>query len=350
MFGSEILEVAIGLAFIYLLFSLICSAINEWFARLLDTRARDLEKRITMVLKNPELVKNLYNHPLVKLITRKTWIDRILGVFVKCRKDGRPSTISPQIFSTALSDIFIKSGKNQVKGKSDEDILNTIYRGMKSFRIRETQDQQEGLGVFKIIVDTVKDETTEVKNRIIRVKHNIETWFDISMEQMSKWYKQKTRISIFWIAMFLCGIFNVDTIMIAKHLYYEDATREKLLQASIEYVEKNNSKKELEKALDQNDENIDRSQTDENEKHLKINKLEEDRKEIVKNTKDFKDGVIELGVPIGWKGEGNIWSKIKSIGYLQLIGWIITAFAVSLGSPFWFDLLRKIIGIRKQKN
>ncbi|MCK4837063.1 MAG: hypothetical protein KAT17_10505, partial [Candidatus Aminicenantes bacterium] len=265
--------------------------------------------------------------------------------------DGRPSTISPRIFSTALSDIFIKSGKNQVKGKSDEDILNTIYRGMKSFRIRETQDQQEGLGVFKIIVDTVRDETTEVKNRIIRVKQNIETWFDISMEQMSKWYKQKTRISIFWIALFLCGIFNVDTIMIAKHLYYEDATREKVVEASINYVEKviaKEKEKKIQKQQSSNKENIDSQSI--KLPGQKLKQLEADMKKIEQNTEAFRTKVIDMGIPLGWKGEENIWGKIISIGYLQLIGWIITALAVSLGSPFWFDLLRKIIGIRRESN
>jgi hypothetical protein len=30
----------------------------------------------------------------------------------------------------------------------------------------------------------------------------------------------------------------------------------------------------------------------------------------------------------------------------HLLGWLITAFAVSLGAPFWFDLLNKIMVIR----
>ena len=35
----------------------------------------------------------------------------------------------------------------------------------------------------------------------------------------------------------------------------------------------------------------------------------------------------------------------SSIG-VMLIGWLITAFAATLGAPFWFDTLNKIMVIR----
>jgi hypothetical protein len=46
MFGSSILEVAIGLVFVYLLMSLICSAVNEIIESFLKNRATDLERGI----------------------------------------------------------------------------------------------------------------------------------------------------------------------------------------------------------------------------------------------------------------------------------------------------------------
>jgi hypothetical protein len=30
----------------------------------------------------------------------------------------------------------------------------------------------------------------------------------------------------------------------------------------------------------------------------------------------------------------------------KLLGWLLTALAISLGAPFWFDLLKKVINIR----
>ncbi|MEM1221017.1 MAG: hypothetical protein AAGH79_18995, partial [Bacteroidota bacterium] len=30
----------------------------------------------------------------------------------------------------------------------------------------------------------------------------------------------------------------------------------------------------------------------------------------------------------------------------KVFGWLITSLAISLGAPFWFDLLRKLVNIR----
>lgn len=35
------------------------------------------------------------------------------------------------------------------------------------------------------------------------------------------------------------------------------------------------------------------------------------------------------------------------VNFSKLLGWFVTAFAASLGAPFWFDLLRKILSIKK---
>ena len=46
MFGSQILEIAMGLIFVFLLFSIICSTLNEALAGILDLRARTLKQGI----------------------------------------------------------------------------------------------------------------------------------------------------------------------------------------------------------------------------------------------------------------------------------------------------------------
>jgi len=65
-----------------------------------------------------------------------------------------------------------------------------------------------------------------------------------------------------------------------------------------------------------------------------------------------------LGLPVGWSGaDGDIlltwpgwhwkmyggwWWQI----YWHGVGWLLTALAISLGAPFWFDLLNKFIVVR----
>ena len=74
MFGSEILEIAMGLVLVYLVLALICSALSEWIASMLAMRASTLEDGIRNLLEDLEgnrLAKKIYEHPLVKGLSKK---------------------------------------------------------------------------------------------------------------------------------------------------------------------------------------------------------------------------------------------------------------------------------------
>jgi hypothetical protein len=73
MFGSYILDVAIGLVFVYMLLSLLCSTINEQvITRILALRAKTLEAGIQNMLADPQgvLTKQVYGNSLIKGLTQ----------------------------------------------------------------------------------------------------------------------------------------------------------------------------------------------------------------------------------------------------------------------------------------
>ena len=64
-------------------------------------------------------------------------------------------------------------------------------------------------------------------------------------------------------------------------------------------------------------------------------------------------------LPLGWKGENpfggnktNPLTKTKDPGWSwsewisHFLGWSPTAFALTLGAPFWFDTLMKVVNLR----
>jgi len=62
-----------------------------------------------------------------------------------------------------------------------------------------------------------------------------------------------------------------------------------------------------------------------------------------------------LGLPIGWtygdpKNPTNDPRAFRGVDpgnwFLRILGWFITALALSLGAPFWFDLLNKFMVVR----
>ena len=117
---GAIVEVAIGLIFVWIVLSLTIIQIQEWINVRLDKRARDMEEAIHEMLANPNLKAQFYDHPVIRGLTSKkrnepsripAWFYRypILRGFTKeIRK--LPSYIPSQQFSLALFDITITAG------------------------------------------------------------------------------------------------------------------------------------------------------------------------------------------------------------------------------------------------
>jgi hypothetical protein len=117
---GAIVEVAIGLIFVWIVLSLTTIEIQEWISTRLDKRARDMEDAIHEMLANPNLKAQLYDHPVIRGLTARkrkepsripAWFFRypILRGFTKeIRKI--PSYIPTQQFSLALFDITMTAG------------------------------------------------------------------------------------------------------------------------------------------------------------------------------------------------------------------------------------------------
>src|SRR5512132_2778688 len=94
MLGSMALELAISMVFVYLLLSLLCTAINEWIAGLLALRSKTKEQGIRNLVNDGSgtgFAKALYDHPLIKGL---------------CEQGHKPSYIPSRIFALALLDMI----------------------------------------------------------------------------------------------------------------------------------------------------------------------------------------------------------------------------------------------------
>jgi len=110
MFGSDVLEIAIGVIFFYLVVSIACTSINEGISTVLNQRGRNLFNGIKNLLNDPEftgLAQQVYHHGLVDGITQDKGADRIRR---------RPSYIASKTFSLALLDVLGSQGVVRAAG------------------------------------------------------------------------------------------------------------------------------------------------------------------------------------------------------------------------------------------
>src|SRR5947208_7254646 len=100
-----VLNLATGITFIYLLFSLVVSALNEFWLSYLDKRADFLKQGLEQLLQDTEKVRQVLEHGLVDALSRAT--------------NGTPSYIGVEPFTPAGLDEVKADDANPIRKISD---------------------------------------------------------------------------------------------------------------------------------------------------------------------------------------------------------------------------------------
>jgi hypothetical protein len=313
MFGSQILEVAIGVIFVFVLVSTMCSMIREGIEAWLKTRAAYLEYGIRELLHDKQangIAQSFYTHPLIySLYSAKYRRGRIKdkpGVLTKGH--NLPSYIPAKNFALALMDIA-------ARGPADKNGTNSDAQAP-SISLDSIRSNIAHIGnpaVQRVLLTAIDSAQGDLN----RAQANIEAWYDSGMDRVSGWYKRSTQTIIFCIGLVISIGLNVNTITIGDYLYRNDMARAAIV-ARAEAAAKD-----------------------------------------PKFRNDYQAAKAELEsvrLPIGWSDgwgaprPGYDWTR-KSFAFWNhlfgpIIGWLLTAFAVTLGAPFWFDILNKVMVIR----
>src|SRR5215469_14584691 len=162
LFGSNVLEVATGLAFVYFSLSLLCSTINEQvIARFFSLRANTLQDAIKNMLADPQgdkLVNNLYSNPLIKGLSQNA----------ASSKPRKPSYIPGDVFAAAL-------------------ISTDVVQAYKA------NPPSAGSPFPKPLESILKN----AGNNAAQELASIEKWYNSTMDRASGWYKRKVQLIIF---------------------------------------------------------------------------------------------------------------------------------------------------------
>jgi hypothetical protein len=331
---DHILQVLICLAIIYFLFSTLASIIFEWYSFKTQKRGRMLQESIHKLL-NDALNQNygatFYAHP---------GIDRL-----KSSNHSYPHYISSSTFADAVIDII---------GQQSDDIKFDVTFKNNSFNIDKIELRENRLpdvyakfvaGVNKMKYSPFKKLLTsfyEKTNNYQDLKKVIAAWFDDYMERVSGWYKLRTKRALFWIGLLIALLFNLDSIRLVKVLNQDSELRKNLIVAFAQL---------------KNNQTINFSPIDSNTapetKNLYYDFLL--RSQFLKDSTDAKylqrtDSLIaiteDLSIPVGYHSDFKK-QLFNGYGFYWLIGILFSAFALSFGAPFWFDVLVKLVNIRR---
>jgi hypothetical protein len=353
MLDSPILGAAIGLVLIFGTLALLCSGITETVSNRLQLRAKYLLTGLRSMLDAPHSSENdkktkQRNDVLNdKVKNNQTTSDAAQTVRSLTAASAPPAigTITTALFDSPL----LKSLQSRRVGVFKNGTLrNPQYITGKSFAralvdllVPATVDGEAPIQLDLAKVSAAIQQwpkSLPLKAQLLafvsraggdlsHFEASLEQWYDEQMAVISGWYKRWSRVILGVVGLVVAILINIDTLQIAHALYVNSPAQQAVISTATAGT------------LCQNE------------------ATPKDRENCAT---DEIDQLQVAGVPIGYSSACDLTSKHWARCWswaptdplhgwdlpLKLLGWAITAFAVSFGGPFWFEALSKLGSLR----
>ena len=207
LLGSTVLEVAIGMALLYLLLAIFCTVSNEWIAGVLNTRARMLARGLRQMLDcqpahataqnaNPvTMIERFYSHPL------------ITGLM---NEGKHPSYVPARSFASVVMDLVTPEHPGSITFEQLESGINALPEG----------------DVKRTLLALIQNANHDLD----QAQKAIEGWFNDTMDRVSGWYKRRTQVWTFLLAALVTIGMNADTLQSARKLWIEPTLRSTVVE------------------------------------------------------------------------------------------------------------------------
>ena len=334
---TVIIQVALGMIFVWVILAVITSQIQEWVASIFAWRAKMLEDTITQLLGDPTLKDKVYGHPLIQGLYTNNGLRKPGGIpkdkfalvlFGEVMKssttatDGENTgTVSENTGTiaentvTVVKDANINNVENTltVVENTITDVENT-FKKLKN-KVSDLKGENKVPAELKKFVDTldtlligIEEKKDDATYTITEARKRVESWFDDSMERLGGAFRRRMQIIAIVVGVTIAAALNVDTGAILTTLWRDPVLRQAVVTQA-------NQLQEAE---------IQAGETPSVE-------------EIAKNVEKLN----VLSLPIGWSPK-NIPTTAN--GWVaKIIGILLSGMAAAQGAPYWFDLMRKLL-------
>jgi hypothetical protein len=342
-FSSTIIQVAISIVISWALFALLCSMIHEIITKLKSERGRFFRNKIHEKLFDNSNNINwgllLYNHSSIKLLTKS--------------EKSPPTEINSKTFAEVLIDTvanaqaakILKNSSSTQTTKYNNDLLNKLEFATTNL------GQSDVIMMLRNALEKANLRGGESESIIYQsLVEEVKQWFDQFGERTSAWYKKISQKRLFFIGLLISILVNIDSIALFKYYESNPTARTEM----VDFYTKN--KFQLE--------SLSAKYNDTTKKTTAIDSTFRNtiKKDISDLTKQIDSLNTSLDLPIGWdksecistpKNTNNHNVKIENESDVKkeksalpciiykILGILISAFAASLGAPFWFDLLKR---------
>ena len=325
---GAVLDVSIGLIFLYMMTSLLVTIVQEGVATMMQLRARNLFDAIENLIDDPalqeqpaykELVVDLYRHPLMQSLYRHDRPADKSSPAEFMRTAALPSYIPSRTFAIALLDVL--RGKHATEATGISHVLADAGEA-----ISKLPDSKLKKTLTLLVADGESLGVT-VDQKAQAVSERVESWFNDAMSRASGWYKRKAQRMSLLIGLAIVVLINASTFNVAGELWRNNALRAQVSATAAAYYKEQADGREREAGGGVKD----GGQTS----------------QVAARWNEQMNRLEASSLPIGWPSDFTSALPKSVVGWIALLfGWLVTGLAASLGAAFWFDVLGRALQIR----
>ncbi len=290
MFNSAILEVVVGLIFVFSLLAIIVTQINTVIVNILNLRARHLKGAMQALITDPDTQAKLLTHPLIRLVDRRVnpniELSAQVAEAVVESDTSDVAWIQPSVFADVMIELITAQASDEhrelfapllrvgdtVLDNAEKVGLHALVRKLQNsggeitelhtfiLTLPDPADRQAMLtalaqvevtmrqyrtssGDLIALLRGVNDLQTESFRRALDTllgaartiedaKLRLSRWFDMSMEHVTDTYRRRIQIISLGVGLLLAVLLNVDTLQMAQALWNDPALRDTVVLAA----------------------------------------------------------------------------------------------------------------------
>ncbi len=330
MSGFPIVDLVVGIIFVYFLLSIISSSAIEMILTGLKARAVLLEEWLGKIFDKPTLNKDGSSG-----VSLGQAIMDHCSVTALSAKGKSTSYIDAKNFTSALLEKITYDPANP---KSVAKNIDDFIAAIDKTTMLSTEYQRVLLTYANEAKDSYKALSEKTESEIEMFRAKIEGWYDSSMDRITGTLKKRySRPVTLIVAILVTGLLNADSIALAKYLYSDPTARTKIAMAGYNASQDTDLIAQVQHI---------KAGPDTTSKNLEgLKKAITDKIQEVDKARQGLNDVM----PLTWK-QGELNNADGSLSLLALFskitGLLATIFAIMMGAPFWFDLLNKISNLR----
>jgi len=334
MSGFPILDLVIGIIFIYFLLSIISSSVVEMILTAKRIRARVLEKWLVTIFD-----KKIKQSDGTEITLGQAIMDHC-SVTALSKKGQSTSYIGPKNFTTAL----IEKITFQVDPTKIVKTIDELITSIEKTTVLSTEFQRALLNYAYEAKDSYEKLTVKTMSEIEMFRSKVENWYDSSMDRLTGVLKRHSSFFTIIVACSIAIFLNADSIAISKYLYSNPEARAKLAAKAYETAKDSTIKANL--TTVKNAIAADTISRTKDSTEQTIEQIEQNFKAKL-NEVNEANAALKAAIPIGWS---NTDFKAIDSWFLFILskigGLALTVLAIFMGAPFWFDILNKVANLR----